>query len=132
MTTITEEEAREILKDAELMINKYTPHLRLGQSFFNLLYAAFPKVADTIRGTKYDPFYDDAIIESCIQVITGNIPEPEQASKLLDDVYDLIDLGMSAFWDAINSKIYDDYPDATEKDRDEAYEAIGQRLKEHL
>jgi hypothetical protein len=32
---------------------------RIGQSFFNVLDIMYPEIAAKIRGTLYDPFYDD-------------------------------------------------------------------------
>lgn len=32
---------------------------RKGQSAFNALYKEYPQVADKVRGTPADPFYDD-------------------------------------------------------------------------
>ena len=36
---------------------------RIGQKAFNDLYESNPKIADAIRGTEYDPFYDDSRID---------------------------------------------------------------------
>ena len=38
-------------------------YLRVGQCMFNILYERYPKVADEIRGSKFDPFYQDSRIE---------------------------------------------------------------------
>ena len=34
---------------------------RIGQAFFNILYVNYPEVADSIRGSDYDPFYLDSV-----------------------------------------------------------------------
>jgi hypothetical protein len=34
--------------------------LRIGQKAFNDLYESNPAIADKIRGTEFDPFYDDS------------------------------------------------------------------------
>lgn len=36
--------------------------LRVGQTMFNLLQEMNPELADAIRGTPFDPFYDDGKI----------------------------------------------------------------------
>lgn len=38
--------------------------IRPGQQAFNLLMATDPALAEAIRGTEFDPFYDDRRIES--------------------------------------------------------------------
>lgn len=38
--------------------------LRPGQRAFNDVYAVYPHVADLLRGSEFDPFYDDERIES--------------------------------------------------------------------
>lgn len=39
------------------------PDWRAGQALFNALAATAPDLADKIRGTEFDPFYDDAVID---------------------------------------------------------------------
>lgn len=34
-------------------------HLRVGQSFFGILYEFYPDIAKKITGTNFDPFYVD-------------------------------------------------------------------------
>ena len=36
---------------------------RIGQTMFNVLYEMFPVLANTIRGTSKDPFYNDDNVE---------------------------------------------------------------------
>jgi hypothetical protein len=38
------------------------PEWRTGQAYFNELVRHHPKLAETVRGTDIDPFYNDAII----------------------------------------------------------------------
>jgi hypothetical protein len=38
--------------------------LRLGQIAFNELYATEPTIANLIRGSEFDPFYDDEKLEA--------------------------------------------------------------------
>ena len=33
--------------------------MRIGQVYFNVLHDMRPDIAEEIRGTQYDPFYDD-------------------------------------------------------------------------
>jgi hypothetical protein len=46
------------------------PTYREGQLFFNALNKLFPLVADTIRASEFDPFYNDDIIDKCIKEIS--------------------------------------------------------------
>jgi len=38
---------------------------RKGQALFNILYIEYPDFADEIRGTIFDPFYDNNAIDKC-------------------------------------------------------------------
>lgn len=42
-------------------------NLRLGQHMFHLLYELHPKIADNIRGTNNDPFYNNNNIENFLK-----------------------------------------------------------------
>ena len=42
---------------------------RCGQVLFNYLYTVNPDLADKIRGTELDPFYNDARIRDCINFL---------------------------------------------------------------
>lgn len=64
------------LKDDEIVflnicIKKYMdmPHMRHGQAYFNALYEVNPTIANEIRGTFIDPFYNDSRIERFMNVI---------------------------------------------------------------
>ena len=46
------------------------PKLRKGQAYFNYLYQLHPDVADEIRGTEFDPFYNDSRIEKFLNKIS--------------------------------------------------------------
>jgi len=37
---------------------------RVGQAFFNILYVNYPEVADSIRGSEYDPFHLDSVSDA--------------------------------------------------------------------
>lgn len=62
---MNEEDLQDILTEAINMSNEYS-NLRLGQCFFNILYSKKPKYANLIKGTEYDPFYNDDVIPDCI------------------------------------------------------------------
>lgn len=38
----------------------HRPHQRIGQAFFNSLFEQVPEIADAIRATPDDPFYDNS------------------------------------------------------------------------
>ena len=46
------------------------PSWRKGQAYFNYLYQLHPDVADEIRGTEYDLFYNDSRIEKFLNKIS--------------------------------------------------------------
>jgi len=56
--TKTMETITRLDKSVEMDMNK-RDHLRLGQTYFNVLCDLEPEIANTIRGTEDDPFYDD-------------------------------------------------------------------------
>lgn len=37
---------------------------RIGQAFFNILHVNYPEVADSIRGTDYDPFNMESVSQA--------------------------------------------------------------------
>jgi hypothetical protein len=42
-----------------LQMQEAHPEWRVGQTFFNVLYIMRPKMADQVRGSEIDPFYQD-------------------------------------------------------------------------
>lgn len=66
---ITESELQVILLLGLEMRSKHHDW-RGGQAIFNALYELHSKVANIIRGTKIDPFYDNNKISDCIKFIT--------------------------------------------------------------
>ena len=46
------------------------PFWRKGQAYFNYLYQLHPDVANEIRETEYDPFYNDSQIEKFLNKIS--------------------------------------------------------------
>lgn len=57
------------LKELTEKVNKRPKEWREGQAYFNYLYEDKPKLADEIRGTNLDPFYQDDNIESFIKFL---------------------------------------------------------------
>ena len=49
-------------------------HWRYGQTYFNVLASVRSDLSEIVRGTVYDPFYEDKI--------------PEKTEKLLQDMWD--------------------------------------------
>ena len=64
---MTSKDANKIFKKAQEESNTIL-YYRLGQSFFNNLPDEY---AAKIRATQYDPFYNDKIIDSCIEFLTN-------------------------------------------------------------
>lgn len=51
-----------VLESRARAYRRDNPNLRWGQALFNALYDINPELADHIRGTGSDPFYDDSKI----------------------------------------------------------------------
>lgn len=124
---LTQEQMDEVLKISNKEI-VYHPYLRKGQSFFNTLYHMYPKHAEEIRATRYDPFYQDEILEICMQYLTGTLAE-ETNNPILAELSKITDSGMNAFWDKINTYIYESYPNATEEQKEDAFDQIAKKAK---
>lgn len=45
------------------------PEWRYGQAVFNTCHSLFPEIADSLRGTEYDPFYEDTRVEAFLQQV---------------------------------------------------------------
>jgi hypothetical protein len=58
----------EILKLADELIKEH-PTFREGQAVFNAAYMLYPKAANTYRGSRVDPFYNDDYIDTFLEVI---------------------------------------------------------------
>jgi len=71
MEKLTEEQARELIDrvKADVLENKF---IRMGQSLFNNLYAINPTLADSIRATNSDPFYNNELIGSFLQATVSD------------------------------------------------------------
>lgn len=52
-------------------LNSTAPNkaLRAGQMFFNMLAERRPDVADSIRGSEFDPFYQDEVAEETMNKV---------------------------------------------------------------
>lgn len=57
------------------------PAWRRGQALFNALYEVHPELADRVRMTEADPFFDDAKIEAFGQVVMRGVFPDEQGMK---------------------------------------------------
>lgn len=63
MKKLTEEQLHQLNVDIETAI-KENKTWRRGQAHFNVLYAQYPFIANKIRSTSIDPFYNDLLIAS--------------------------------------------------------------------
>jgi hypothetical protein len=60
---------------ASLSYHKRQRFLRKGQWMFNLLWTCFPDIADKIRTTEFDPFFDDSRIPAFLKHLEENYVE---------------------------------------------------------
>lgn len=63
---------REIMDLAGQSLTANSP-IREGQAVFNAAYQLYPYHADMLRGTIYDPFYDDDRIEKFLNMLVSII-----------------------------------------------------------
>jgi hypothetical protein len=49
---------------------------RLGQTYFNILYAERPDLSERVRGTGLDPFYSDAVVPEFLTWLGANWDSP--------------------------------------------------------
>lgn len=63
MEKLTENQLHQLNIDIEAAI-KENKTWRKGQTHFNVLYQQYPLIANKIRSTSVDPFYNDLIIPS--------------------------------------------------------------------
>lgn len=45
------------------------PFIRIGQALFNALCVSWPELAEKVRGSEVDPFYDDTRIDAFIAFV---------------------------------------------------------------
>ena len=69
MNKLTEHEVNAVVSLAQKM-KEEIPYYRKGQSLFIALSILHPDIADSIRATQLDPFYQDEKIEECIAEIS--------------------------------------------------------------
>jgi hypothetical protein len=48
------------------------PSWRMGQTYFNVLREERPDLANKIRATAYDPFYNDELIGDCLTYLCSH------------------------------------------------------------
>lgn len=64
------------LQETELAQAKHS-EWRVGQTLFNVLYSFYPDIADTFRGTEYDPFYckkmDDEVVQRFLALVRADL-----------------------------------------------------------
>jgi len=63
---------RQFTKYLEEVVETYDgayPHLRWGQTYFNVLYSKKRRLADELRGTDLDPFYADHKIPAFLDYV---------------------------------------------------------------
>ena len=70
MKKLTKEEISDVVELANDMQLKHEDY-RWGQAFFNALYMLFPDVANSIRATDKDPFYNNDKVDKCIEFISA-------------------------------------------------------------
>lgn len=69
MRKLTKQELNDVFKLTYDMIS-LNERLRLGQAFFNALHTIHPETANSIRATDYDTFYNDKIMDKCLDYIS--------------------------------------------------------------
>jgi hypothetical protein len=69
MTTLTLDGYLKLVEDAR----RANPSWRLGQTHFNVLYDHAPHVADKVRSTIADPFYDDTRLKAFFDAILPDL-----------------------------------------------------------
>ena len=60
MKTITSAEWFELMSKACRYQQEHNYTVRLGQALFNVLADSHPEIADYVRGTEFDPYYDNS------------------------------------------------------------------------
>jgi len=67
---LSSQELTEFLMEVDKVKSEHE-EWRLGQTMFNVLLVFRPKLAEKIRATYYDPFYDNQKIQTFLERITG-------------------------------------------------------------
>jgi len=53
------------------------PEQRKGQAYFNALWFTYPDLADKVRGSHRDPFYNDDRMPEFLDFVLAELPEEE-------------------------------------------------------
>ena len=131
MRRLTRGEINELLELVDTQ-TAASPYLRRGQSFFNILHHMYPKHAEAVRGGRFDPFHDDNKIKLCIQYLTDTLPD-EERGPFTDEVIDnIVSNALDEFWNYINTIMFEDYEEATEEQKEEAYAKIADLVKKEI
>lgn len=83
---LNKEEMEELMKLTAKFIGQKNDW-RLGQTLFNCLYDLFPDVADRIRGTNKDPFYNNDLIKEFLEEILEESVLAEFESRYIYATY---------------------------------------------
>ena len=115
------DQINELLDEASAY-QENNPHERKGQAFFNVLYKKYPKIANKIRGSKYDPFHVDAKLKDCIEFLQ----EPKEDDTPFTDevIEDIATAALTEFWDKVNDGLFE--YEATDEQKEKAHEKIVQ------
>jgi hypothetical protein len=60
-----------VVNTATNMMHEH-PTWRTGQAYFNALYTLYPEVADAVRATDADPFYQDSRLDAFFEAILAH------------------------------------------------------------
>ncbi len=71
---LSEDQLTELINIAQDTLIKH-PSLRSGQAFFNTLHEKYPNIADIVRGTDLDPFYNAGILPDLYEYLTIGFPD---------------------------------------------------------
>jgi len=129
--TLSEGQLAYVKEEMRKAMKKF-PEWRQGQAFFNTLYILHPHVADSIRGTKYDPFHNNDVLVLTYCKLLGRTKETDDKRQaILDDlVVDTVNIGMSEFWNAVHAELFN--KNITDEERDILTDRIVEKLKNTL
>ena len=65
-------EFSEYFKTVSSMVVEH-PEWRIGQTYFNVLLDFYPNIAEEVRGTEFDPFYQDGQIEKFLAFVCEKV-----------------------------------------------------------
>lgn len=70
-----------ILENIQEAVRNRPRYIRAGQQAFNALYCWKPDLADSIRGTDLDPFYNDARLPAFYRHVQEQLGKQEDQSS---------------------------------------------------